>query len=246
MQSATNNPYKGRAVDTKNMKQIKITQSFNIKDGYSDFKREPLVIENKKGAYSTLNAFTDIIRSEACALGVMATSKGLTDIELIVSVDKEYAFSLGGRNKIALPDKEGYLKYIGLKALTIKDLQVDYTAYNIMFDAIMAMFTYHIAAFLTEEERVDIYTKIGKEVFDNPNISHRGDLQAISQQTQAVAEKTILETALLFESAKKDNTTPRMDILREGARRSFELHNQQKSEQRKLAAAERKLLTSSK
>lgn len=217
------------------MQQITITQSFNIKDGYSDIKREPLVIHNKKGAMSTINALTDIMRAEACALGVLATSKGLTDIQLTVSVDGADVFTLGGRNKIALPDKQGYLKYLGLKALTIKDLQIDRTAYDIMFNAIQAMFVYHIAAFLTEEERVDIYTKTGKEVFDNAKISKRGDLQAISQQTQAVAEKTLMENALLFESAKKECTTPQMDILRQGFRRSFDQHNEQKALARKEA-----------
>lgn len=224
------------------MKQITITQSFNIKDGYSDTKREPLVILNKKGAMSTLKSLTDIIRAEACALGVLATSNGLTDIQLTISVDGEHAFSLGGRNKIALPDKQGYLKYLGLKALTIKDLQVDRMAYDIMFDAIQAMFVYQIAPLLTEEERVDIYTKTGKDVFGNANISHRGDLQAISQQTQAVAEKTLMENAIRFESAKKENTTPQMEILREGFQRSFGLHKEQKA----LARAEAKLLKSSK
>lgn len=224
------------------MKQITITQSFNIKDGYSDYKREPLVILNKKGAMSTINAFTDAIRSEACALGLMATSKGLTDIQLVVSVDGADVFALGGRNKIALPDKQGYLKYLGLKALTIKDLQIDNTSYNIIFDAIQAMFVYQLAAFLTEEERVDIYTKTGKEVFDNANISHRGDLQAISQQTQAVAEKTLMENAVLFQSAKQENTTPQMEILREGFMRSFNAHKEQKA----LARVEAKLLKSSK
>lgn len=224
------------------MKQITITQSFNIKDGYSDYKREPLVIHNKKGAMSTINAFTDAIRSEACALGLMATSKGLTDIQLVVSVDGADVFALGGRNKIALPDKQGYLKYLGLKALTIKDLQIDNTSYNIIFDAIQAMFVYQLAAFLTEEERVDIYTKTGKEVFDNANISHRGDLQAISQQTQAVAEKTLMENAVLFQSAKQENTTPQMEILREGFMRSFNAHKEQKA----LARVEAKLLKSSK
>ena len=219
------------------MKQIKITQSFNIKDGHSEFTREPLVIHNKKGAYSTLNAFTDAMRSEACALGMLATSKGLTDIQLVVSVDGADVFALGGRNKIALPDPNKYLKFLGLKALTIKDLQIDNTAFNIIFDAIQSVFIYQLAAFLTEEERVDIYTKTGKEVFDNANISHRGDLQAISQQTQAVAEKTLMENALLFESAKKENTTPRMEILREGFMRSFAAHNEQKA----LAAQERRL-----
>lgn len=184
---------------------------------------------------STINALTDIMRAEACALGVLATSKGLTDIQLTVSVDGADVFTLGGRNKIALPDKQGYLKYLGLKALTIKDLQIDRTAYDIMFNAIQAMFVYHIAAFLTEEERVDIYTKTGKEVFDNAKISKRGDLQAISQQTQAVAEKTLMENALLFESAKKECTTPQMDILRQGFRRSFDQHNEQKALARKEA-----------
>jgi hypothetical protein len=186
---------------------------------------------------STINTFTDVMRSEACALGMLATSKGLTDIQLVVSVDGADVFALGGRNKIALPDKQGYLKFLGLKALTIKDLQIDNTAFNIIFDAIQAMFIYQLAAFLTEEERVDIYTKTGKEVFDNANISHRGDLQAISQQTQAVAEKTLMENALRFESAKKENTTPQMDILREGFQRSFAAHKEQKA----LEAAERRL-----
>lgn len=218
------------------MQKITITQSFNIKDGNSDYKREPLHILNKKGAMSTIKAFIDALRSEACALGVLSTSKGLTDICLTVQVDgAETGIVLGGRNKVSLPDKQGYLRYLGMKALTIKDLQVDITAYNIMFDAIQAMFVYHLAAFLTEEERIDIYTKTGKEVFGNANISHRGDLQAISQQTQAVAEKTLMENAIRFESAKKENTTPQMEILREGFQRSFGLHKEQKALARKEA-----------
>lgn len=242
LQSATNNPYKGRAADTNNMKKITITQSFSIKEGHGEFSVQPLQIDNKKGAYSSIKKLVDLLRAEACSLGLKATSKGLTDLQLSVQVDGEQtSIILGGRNKVALPDPNKYLKFLGMEALRLKDLQVDITSFNMMYDAILAMMTYHIVPFLTEEERAQVYVATGKEQFD-ANLNAKSDLKSAAIQQTAVAEQLLYKLQYAAAAATKENTTPFMDVLREANQRSFELHNAQKSEQRRLASAERKRL----
>jgi hypothetical protein len=221
------------------MKTITITQSFNIKDGFGEFKVDPLIINNEKGAYKTIKSMVDKLRAEACSLGLKATSKGLTDIQLSIEVDNhQTSIVLGGRNKVALPDPNKYLKFVGLSALKLKDLQVDITAYNIMFDAILAIMVYHIAPFLTEEERGDLYVQCGKEQF-GATLNPKSDLPSATVQQSAVAEQLLYKIQVLTAVAQAENTNKFLEVMREGSQRSFIAHKEQAA-QRKLTAAKKK------
>jgi hypothetical protein len=188
----------------------------------------------------------DKLRAEACSLAIKATSKGLTDIQLSIQIDgQQTSIVLGGKNKVALPDPKKYLKFLGLDALRLKDLQVDITAYNVMYDAILAMMTYHIVPFLTEEERGEVYVQTGIEQF-GAKLNPKSDLVSASVQQTAVAEQLLYKVQVLSTAATAENTNEFMQVMREGYQRSFLAHKEQVTAQRALKAAQTKALKSSK
>jgi acylphosphatase len=197
---------------------------------------------NEKGAYKTIKSAVDKLRAEACSLGLKATSKGLKDCQVSIEVDgQQTSIILGGKNKVELPDPKKYLKFLGLSALKLKDLQVDITAFNIMYDAIVAVLTYHIVPFLSEEERGEVYQQTGIEQF-GAKLNAKTDLVSASVQQTAVAEQLLYKVQIAANSATAENTNDFMQICREGGQRSFLAHKEQVTAQRKLTAKQNKAL----
>jgi hypothetical protein len=236
LQSATNNPYKGRAVDTNNMKLI-LVETKIVKDGTIENSNAPYTIPTEKGFDSSVKTLLHVIHKLATKFK-LDDSKGM-EVRYSVEINGvETGVVISSRLGLVIKEKpsEAYLKEAGLKKISLKDFQLDYTSFNILFPAMVDVFKYHLGAYIDESTRAESYKYTANNYFGRNLKEGKSDIVSWAQQTKSAAEKTLYVVRERMESAAVENTDDFLEDRRASARLAIAF----KSEQRKLIAAAKK------
>jgi hypothetical protein len=234
LQSATNNPYKGRAVDTNNMKQLILVQTLSVSEGTIANPTSEFNIPLDKGFDSALNKLVHSIHKLGTAFKV-SQSKGMS-VAYHVRVDgADTSVVISSREGLVIKEKasEAYLKEAGLKKITLKDFTVDFTVFSLTLPAIVNVFKYHLGAYMDADSRAESYKSTAKTYFKKDMKEGKSDLASWAQQTKSAAEKVLYVLQDAMEAARVENTDDYLENRRESARLAIEF----KKEQRKQIAA---------